>query len=52
MILRGKAKDASEKAMIERFAAGRNGVLSQVTIPEEEKTLLFYDLKILSYNFV
>lgn len=47
VILRGKASDAAEKAMIERFVAGRKGILSQVTIPEEEKTLLSYDLKIL-----
>lgn len=47
VILRGKANSASEKAMIERFASGRKGVLSQVTIPEEEKILLSYDLKIL-----
>lgn len=47
VILRGRATSASEKAMIERFAAGRKGILSQVTTPEEEKTLLSYDLKIL-----
>lgn len=47
VLLRGKAASRSEKAMIERFAAERKGVLSQVTTPEEEKTLLFYDLKIL-----
>lgn len=47
VILRGRANSPSEKAMIERFAAGRKGLLSQVTIPEEEKTLLSYDLKIL-----
>jgi len=47
VILRGIADSVSEKAMIERFAAERNGVLSQVTTREEEKTLLSYDLKIL-----
>lgn len=47
VVLRGKANSKSEKAMIEQFAASRKGVLSQVTIPEDEKTLLSYDLKIL-----
>ena len=47
VILRGRANSAAEKAMIERFASGRNGVLAQVTTPEEEKILLSYDLKIL-----
>ncbi len=47
VILRGIAGNASEKAMIERFASQRAGVLSQVTTPDEEKILLSYDLKIL-----
>ncbi|GAB4371536.1 MAG: pilus assembly protein N-terminal domain-containing protein [Deltaproteobacteria bacterium] len=47
VILRGIAAGPSEKAIIERFAAQRPGILSQVTTPDEEKALLSYDLKIL-----
>ena len=47
VILRGTVRNAAEKGLVEAFAHSRKAILSQISLPEERKTLLSYDLKIL-----
>ena len=47
VILRGTVRNAAEKELVEAFARSRKAILSQISLPEERKTLLSYDLKIL-----
>jgi len=49
-LISGSVPSARDRSLLEEFARTRPGVHLRVTLPEEKKTLLLYDLKILEVS--
>jgi len=50
VILSGPVATSQEKSVLEAYARARPGVHLRLSLPEEKKTLLLYDLKIIEIN--
>jgi pilus assembly protein CpaC len=50
VILGGPVTSSQDKAVLEAYARAHPGVHLRVSLPEEKKTLLFYDLKIIEIS--
>lgn len=50
VIIRGPVASARDRALLEEYARGRPGIHLRLTVPEEKRTLLLYDLKILEIS--
>lgn len=50
MLVSGIVPTREDKALVEKFAAAHEGVLTRITLPGDEKRLLAYDLKIIEIS--
>lgn len=50
VIISGAVTSVRDRSLLEEFARGRPGVHLRLTVPEEKRTLLLYDLKILEIS--
>jgi pilus assembly protein CpaC len=50
VIISGAVSSVRDRSLLEEFARGRPGVHLRLTVPEEKRTLLLYDLKILEIS--
>lgn len=50
VMIGGTVPSAKDRTLLEKFAEGRPGVHLRVSLPEERKTLLSYDLKIIEIS--
>lgn len=50
VLISGSVPSARDRGLLEKFAEGRPGVHISVSLPEERKTLLSYDLKIIEIS--
>ncbi len=50
VLIAGSVPSEREKALLEKFAEGRPGVHLNISLPEERKALLSYDLKIMEIS--
>jgi pilus assembly protein CpaC len=50
VIIRGPVPSVRDRSLLEEYARNRAGVHLRLTVPEERRTLLLYDLKILEIS--
>jgi pilus assembly protein CpaC len=50
VIIRGSVPSVRDRSLLEEYARNRPGVHLRLTVPEERRTLLLYDLKILEIS--
>ena len=50
VLIEGSVPSASDRKLLEKFVEGRPGLHLRVSLPEERKTLLSYDLKIIEIS--
>jgi pilus assembly protein CpaC len=50
VLISGMVSTTDDKKLVEKFAAGHDGVLTRISLPEDGKRLLTYDLKIMEIS--
>lgn len=50
VLVSGTVSTREDKTLVEKFAAAHDGVLTRITLPEDGKRLLAYDLKIIEIS--